>query len=808
MDSIREDVRYAVRSLWRAPLFTLASLLILALGTGVASGLFGIVHHLLVLPFDVPDRERLVMLSDVAPSRGETRGPVSAARFRSYGTAHALARIEAYEADHAVLQTRDGSERMVAARVTPGFFRMLGVAMRAGRGLLAEDARPGAAATALVSERFVRAHLATGPAGAPGHTIRVDGVETTIVGVVPAVHELPIGTDLWRALVLGPAESADRAKRTLTPVGLLRPGSTLASARAEIEAIGLAESRRFPDSDRGVRTMVETIGHGVLDPISPMFDMIAGVAVALTLLVVAANLAGLQLARGASRRREWAIRAAIGATPARLARQSLVECLVLAGAGGIAGLWVARLTVQVVLASIPPTVTRYIPGWSGIGVDGVLVGYVLAVTMVTGLAFGLAPALHAGRAPAAMALRGGGPGTLGSVHARARATLVVAEVALSLALLVGGALMVEGFRRMSGPDLGFDPTAVLTLKTLLREERYPDAASRAQYHTRVLERVAALPGVTAAAMVSRLPSSGSMSGVPVKPEGTRLGPDEAPRAAIRVVTPHAFDVLRLPIVHGRAVDSRDADDASAVVVVNETLARRAWPGLDPLGRRLAFVDPSIAPRAYTVIGVARDVKRNWFERDVAPMAYVADAQWGAAFMQVIVRAEKDPLALAGAVRRALAAVDPDVPVDGVMSLERHLAERTSGVRVGAAIMSWLGLFALGLAAIGLYALVAFHVARRAPEFGVRMALGARREDILTLVLGEGGRLVGVGLAVGAPLAAVLCWVMTATLFGVVRPNTSTLAGISTLLLLAVAVALWVPAWRASRLDPVDALRRE
>ncbi|HEY6196904.1 MAG TPA: FtsX-like permease family protein, partial [Candidatus Eisenbacteria bacterium] len=253
---------------------------------------------------------------------------------------------------------------------------------------------------------------------------------------------------------------------------------------------------------------------------------------------------------------------------------------------------------------------------------------------------------------------------------------------------------------------------------------------------------------------------------------------------------------------------RDAAGAPVVAVVNETLARRAWPGRDPIGRTLAFADADGTPRDYAVIGVARDVRRNWFERDVAPMAYVADAQWGARSMQVIVRGPGDPAVLAAPVRRALVALDPTVPVDRVRSLESFLAEQTSGVRVGAALMSWLGLFALALAAIGLYALVAFHVARREPEFGVRMALGARREDILALVLHEGGRLAGVGLALGAPLAAALCWLMTAMLFGVVRPNVATLAGISAVLLVTIGTALLVPAWRASRLDPVEALRRE
>ncbi|HEY6194884.1 MAG TPA: ABC transporter permease, partial [Candidatus Eisenbacteria bacterium] len=398
LDSLREDARYALRSLRRAPLFTLTALVILALGTGVASGLFGAVHHLLVVPYDVRGRERLVMVTDRVALRPEMRGSTSAARFRAYRRAGSLEQLEAYTFDGAVLQTGGGSESLVASRITPDLYRVVGVPMRAGRGLQAADARPGAPATALVSERFVRAHLAGDFAAAPGHTIRLDGVPTTIVGVVPTACELPVGTDVWRPLVLDAAAIEDRASRTLTAVGRLRPGATLGAAREEIAAIALAESRGFPTTDRGLEPRVQSLGRGVMDAISPMFETVTCIAVALTLLVVAANLAGLQLARGAARRREWAVRAAIGATPARLARQSLVESLILTGAGGLAGLWVARLTLDVVLGSVPPTMTRFIPGWSAIGMDGALVAYALAVTAGTGLALGLAPALHAGRA--------------------------------------------------------------------------------------------------------------------------------------------------------------------------------------------------------------------------------------------------------------------------------------------------------------------------------------------------------------------------------------------------------------------------
>ena len=803
LDMLLQDVRYAVRSLRRAKMFVFTVLTIVSLGTGVASGLFGVVHRLLVQPFAVPGHERVAMFVDRAAKRGEMRGAMSVPRFLAYRRGSTqLENLEAYAVDDAVLETGEGSESMIAARATPGLFGTLGVLPLAGRDFNAADAVTGAPAVALVSERFERAHTEAG-ASIVGRTLRVDGTPTLVIGVVPTVGEMPVGTDIWRALAL-PADSP-RDDRSLVGVARLRERASFTAARAELQAIARDETARFPTTGTDLVLELKPIAEGVQDPISPIFERVSAATVLLTLLVVAANLAGLQLARGAARRREWALRAAIGATPARLSRQSMIESLILTGAGGLIAWWVAVATVQALYVSVPPTVTRFIPGWSAIGADGTLLLLVVGVTLLTGVAFGWAPAIHAGRAPAALALRGSGTGNLATVHARSRAVLVVAEVALSLALLVGGVLMLDGFRRLGGSSLGFDPRGVLTFQVALREPAYADAAARVAYHDRLLERLAVLPGVEGAAMISRLPSSGSMGTVPVTPEGGERDADRALRASPRMVTPRTFDVLRLPVLRGRAVAAADVQGAPEVALVNESLARRAWPGLDPIGRRL-----TIDSRALTVVGVVRDVKRNWYERDIASMVYLPDAQWGASSTQVLLRTEagRDPALLGAPARRALAALDPLVPARRLVPLEEYLAEQTSGVRLGATVMSWLGVFALLLAAIGLHALIAYHVAQRSPEFGVRMALGARREDILSLVLGEGWRLVLAGFGVGLPIAVSLGAVMTATLFGVVRPDPVALTGVLLLLVTAAALALAAPAWRASRLDPVEALRRE
>ena len=366
-----------------------------------------------------------------------------------------------------------------------GLWRALGVRPRSGRDFTDADGRPGAPAVALVSERFAHGHAAAdgGSVGdivgniagdIVGRTLRVDGVPTLVVGVLPARGELPVGVDFWRPLSL--RADAPRDERSLQGVGRLKRGATFSAARAELAAVGRDESRRFPATDGELATQLDPIAKAILDPISPVFQRIACVAVLLTLLVVVANLAGLQLARGAARRREWAVRAAIGASPARLARQSMVESLLLTAAGGFLAWWVAGLTVKAVLMSMSPDITRYIPGWSGIGVDGTLLLLVVGVAITTGLAFGWVPALHASRAAAAAALRGGGSGSLAGVHARSRAALVTAEVALSLALLVSGVLMLDGFRRLGGSELGFEPRGVLTAQVTCASAIIPTPA--------------------------------------------------------------------------------------------------------------------------------------------------------------------------------------------------------------------------------------------------------------------------------------------------------------------------------------------
>jgi putative ABC transport system permease protein len=814
VDALFQDLRGAWRSLRRAPLFSFTVLLILSLGTGVAAGMLGIVYHLLLRPFAVPGHERVALLTDLVVSRGEGRWALTVPRLLAFRDgAASLERVEGYRQDEAVLEGRDGAEGLVAARGTPGLFRALGVEASEGRLFTDADGEPGSAAVAVVSERFARSHAGAGEAGesaagAPaggslvGRMLRVDGVPTLVIGVLPAAAELPVGTDLWRPLAL--EAGAPRDERAVFGVARLRDGASLAAARAELASVAREQARQFPDTDADLAPELRPIAQGIQDPISPVFERIVSAAAILALAVVAANLAGLQLARGAARRREWAVRAAIGGSPARLARQSMAESLLLAAAGGVLAWIVARLTVTAVLQSVPPTVTRYIPGWSGIGVDGTLLALVFGLSAATGLAFGWVPALHAGRSSAQTALRAGGPGSLGGGQARARTAFVVAEVALSLVLLIGGVLMVDGFRRLGGRDLGFEPSGVLTLQVSLRAPEYPDAGSRAAFHERLLERVSALPGVLSAGLISRLPSSGSTFMWPVVPEGDRFTADRPLRASPRFVTPHTFDVLRLPVVQGRAIAAGDAAGAPAVAVVSETFARHAWPGRDPVGRRLS-VSGDDGARDVTVVGVARDVKRNWYEREFADMVYLADAQWGAATTSLVVRADA-PHTLATPVRRTLAALDPRVPARRVATLERFLEESTSGVRLGATLMGWLGVFALLLAATGLHALVAYQVAQRGPEFGVRMALGAGRGDILLLVLREGWRLALAGVAWGAPFAAAVAIVMTSTLFGIVRPGVAAVGGVLLALAAVTALALAAPAWRASRQDPMRALR--
>ena len=805
---LANEIRQAAAGLSRSPVFTLVTVLTLALGVGFSSGSFSIVHHLLLRPVSFRGLDRLVMVVDRGPSRGVDRGRATTADYLSWERlARGTAKLAAWSDGDVSLGDAEAPEQLNASIVTPTFLGLLGIQPASGRAFAEADGVPGAPAVALLSDALWRRRFAADPA-VIGRTLRLDDQAVEVVGVLPKGFAFPFATDVWLPLEFGPAAASERRERVLTVVGRLEPGAKLASLRGPLDALAKRSAAEFPQTHAGHRTVVMPMARGVLDPISPSFELISLVAQVFMLLITCANLAGLQLARGAARRREYAVRAALGASGGRLARHALAETVLLVVLGGAAGLWVAWLTVNAVRAAMPADITRFIPGWSEIGMDGVVLGYTLALSVLTGLFFGLAPALQASRVAPREMLSEGGAGSIGSLRARGRRALVIGEVAAAFTLLVGALLMVQGFRRLSRPQQGFESRHVLAMRVDLSRTRYATDAARSDYARRAIERLSALPGVAAVGGVDLLPWAGSTREHVMELEGAaRVAGDEV-RGSLRRTSPGYLETLRIAVPRGRAFTAGDDSVAARVAIVSEAFARRAWRGAEPLGRRVRMSQIDGRSEWRTVVGVAADVRRNWFDRDLAPTVYVPIAQWAPVNLQLAVRAAGDPGALGTAARRALAALDPQQPSHHVQPLDEMLRDQISGVRIGAVVMGLMGVFALLVTALGLYGLVAFAVALRTREMGVRMALGARREDVLVLVLGEGSRLALTGVAIGAPAAIGLALVMGATLFGVVKPTAWELAGVAGALAAVAALASGVPAWRASRLDPVTALRQE
>jgi len=808
------ELRQAAASLRRSPLFTIVTVATLALGVGFSAGTFGIVHHLLLQPVSFRGLDRLVMVFDRVPSRSVDRGRATTADYLAWERgARGIARLGAWADNEVDLGDPEAPERLNASLVTPAFLDLLGVRPALGRPFGDADAQPGAAGVALLSDALWKRHFAADPR-VIGRTVRLDDQPVQVIGVLPKGFAFPFATDVWLPLELGPGAESERRERVLSVVGRLEPRASIAALRGPLESLARRAASEFPETHAGHHAAVLPLARGVLDPISPSFEIISLVAHVFMLLVTCANLAGLMLARGAARRRELAVRAALGASGGRLARHALAESLLLAAIGGALGIWVAWVTVRWVHGSIPPEITRYIPGWSEIGLDGIVLAYTLGLSILTGLVFGLAPALQASRVAPAESMSEGGAGAVGRLRARGRRALVIAEVASSLVVLVGSLLMIQGFRRLMRPEQGFEPRHVLSMSVDLSRTRYATDAARAAYASRAIDRLQSLPGARAAAAADLLPWAGStreqvvdlQGGATPPADGTRAS--DAMRASLRRVSPGYFQTLGVALEQGRAFTAADDSLGPRVAIVSRAFARRAWPGRDAFGQRLRFgqIDGRVEWRS--VVGIAADVRRNWFDRDLAPTVYVPIAQWAPASFQLALSVEGEPATLVESVRRSLAALDPQQPVYHVGAYESALADQISGVRIGATIMGLMGVFALLLTALGLYGLVAFAAALRTREMGVRMALGARRQDVLALVMGEGGRLVLAGVAIGAPVAIALAIVMASTLFGVVKPQWWEVAGVALALAAVSALASGLPAWRASRLDPVAALRQD
>jgi putative ABC transport system permease protein len=808
LDALAQDTRYGARMLARTPAFTAAAILALALGIGATTAVFSVVNAVLLRPLPYPAADRLV----VVLHRGVN--PVAPANFVDWRhQSTVFERMGAAEYWMPDLTGDDASETVKGVRLTADIFPMLGVPPLLGRAPLPREEEPGQDHVAILGYALWRRRFGGDP-DVVGGSITLNGEAYTVLGVMPQGFSFPpfwaTGAEVWAPLALG-ERATSRTGSSLRIFARLEPGVSLDRARAEMAAITARLENEYPATNRNV--VVRSLEDMVVGDVRPALLVLLG-AVGFVLLIACANVAHMLLARAAARQREVALRATLGATRARLIRQFLTESVMLGLAGGLAGVLLAMAGIEV-LVSLSPGLPRA----ETIGLDGAVLAFVVVVSVATGIAFGLVPALPASRRDVSDALKEGARGsTEGAGRHRLRSLLVASEFALALVLSAGAGLMIRSFVALQAIDPGFDPRGVLTMVVSVAGAQEGLPPRRAAFYQGLLERVRALPGVASASAINHLPLAGDIWGWPFNVEGRPLPkPGETPTAAYRVVLPGYFHTMGTPILRGRDVAGTDRLGTPGVVVVNEWLAQHHWPGEDPLGKRLTLGNPRENPSWLTVVGVVKNaVRSRWtaapqeeiFLPYLQTRDYLERPGNAHAYLTLVVRAGGDPSALAPAIRGIVSSMDRGVPVSQVQTMDEVVAQSNARPRFYLLLLGAFAAAAVLLAAVGIYGVMSYSVSRRTNEIGVRMALGAKPSDVLRLIVGHGMVVALGGAAVGLAGALGLTRLMSSLLYGVGASDPATFLAVSLLLGAVALAASYIPARRATRIDPLTALRCE
>jgi putative ABC transport system permease protein len=806
LENVWKDIRFGLRTLVRNPATTFLAMLTLALGIGANSAIFSVVNRVLLDPLPYPQPDRLIMLVESAPKLGFPRFSVSPPNFDDFRRQNrSFEHLSAYGRERFNLTGREQPEVILGAQVSPDFFQMLKVDPSPGRGFRQEEGRPGQARVAVLSHGLWQRLFGADPK-IVGRPITLNGESYTVVGVTPRGFELPRRTEIWVPLALDLANES-RGGHYLGAIGRLKQGISLEKAETEMIGIAARLEKQYPDSNTAWTVDLIPLQEIAVEDIRPIL-MILLVAVAFVLLIACANVANLLLARVASRERELAVRAALGASRTRLVRQMLIETALLFVAGGALGLLLAHWGVKALIALDP----EGIPRAQEIGVDSRVLAFTFFVSLATGLLFGLVPALSATGRRLYEALKEGGRSMVGGAHGRlVRNLLVGFEVAVALVLLVCAGLLIQSFARLSGVNPGFEPEGVLTARISIPEFKYPDEERQTLFYDQLLERLGALPGVEAAASIYPLPLSGSNMILAFVVEGRPAPPPaETPSTNVRMISPNYFKVMGIPLVQGRAFEDRDRLGAEQVAVINQTMAAKIWPGESPIGKRFTFGDPADAedPGWRTVVGVVADVRHDTLDEEKASEAYWPQAQGPSTDSVLVLRTSGDPVQLAGPLRETVRAIDRDLPLERIEPMEQVVSKALAQSRFKTLLLSLFAALALGLAAVGVYGVVSYSVAQRTHEMGIRMALGASPDQVRGMILMQGMRVVLISSAIGLGAAFFATRFLREQVYGVSATDPATFAVVPLVLLAVALVANLVPALRATRVDPLEALRYE
>ncbi len=806
MTNLLQDLRYALRMLAKNPGFTAVAVITLALGIGANTAIFSVVDAVLLRPLPYPQSEQLVQLANqwgMFPGYGYVSFP-EFLEIRKQTTSLDAAALYRGRSFNWSQDAR--AERLQAVEASVDIFRVLGVKPQVGRVFTAEEAHSGHAQVVVLSHGLWQRWFA-GASDVGGQQLRLNGENYSVIGVMPRGFYFPDKTrDAWVPI------DEDRAEKDEGPlahirqgVALLKPGATLQQARAELSAVAALLREKFPNhfpAQSGFNMVALNYQERVVgDTRTPLLVLLG--AVAFVLLIACANVASLFLARASARERELAIRSALGAARSSLLRQLLVESFLLAALGAAAGLLVAWWGVDL-LANLPGT---NVPRLEEAHIDGRVLAFTFGLTMLTGLLFGLMPAWRVTRAELIPALQDSSRGSSGMRHRRFRNALVISEVALSVVLLAGTALLLRSYLRIMQVEPGFDPKGVLAANVSLGSALYPTPERRIAFFEQLLERLRNEPGVAAAAAISDLPLLSTsdilfqIEGRPI-PKGQQM-PDEQHR----IVAGDFFSTMGIPLLRGRNFDSRDQRGKPEVVIVNQALEKKYWPTGNALGARIAFGNPNETPWV-TVIGVVADVRDDRLERLPQPTLYCPHSQYAYGGMTLVVRGANGATPPEELLRRSVASVDPELAVSGVQPMDLVVSSSVASQRLNLMLITVFAVQALALAAVGLYGVMSYVVQQQTRETGIRIAFGASPREVLKLYMRRGFLLVGTGLAAGLVVAFPIARGLKALLYEVQPGDTASYVGISLLLASVAALACWIPARRAARVDPIVALRHE
>lgn len=805
MGTLGQDLRYTVRLLMRAPGFAAVAVCALALGIGANTAIFTVVNSVLLRPLGFHDPDRLVMVWENSRQHNQPRNVISPGNYRDWREQSGVFERMSLILDGTANLTGTGEpEEIRMQMVEPEFFPLLGAQAAYGRVFTQDDAEIRDFRVVILSHSLWLRKFGGDP-GVVGRSINLDGRPQTIVGVMPA--SLPfVGrkTDVWTAMKLDPGRDyRKRAGRYARCLARLKPGVTLEQAQTEMTGIASRLELTYPEFDKNWGVTVLSLRDQIVGGVQTSLLIFQG-AVGFVLLIACANVANLLLARATSRRREIAIRLSLGANRVRVIRQLLTESVLLAVAGGAIGLVLARWGITALQAAGP----RNLPRLDEVTLDWRAFAFTAAISLFTGILFGLAPALTGGRGRLHEALRAGSGTTASGRILSLRSAFVALQVALALVLLAGAGLLVRSFVNLQSVDPGFQPHNVLTAGVSLPYAGYTDAAQRVAFFREAVARLQQLPGVKAASAITFLPFSGPAAATGFNVVGRpQPKPGEVPVTEVRIVHPDYFRTMGIPLRRGRIfnMDEYRAGTPRAFVV-SETLARKEFPNEDPLGRQLVVSMGDQTPGV--IVGVVGDIKYNTLDGEVRPMVYYSHPQLPMSFMTLVVRTEGEPMGMANAVQRVVHQMNPLQPISDVESMDDLIARSVAQPRFQMALLTVFAAAALLLAAVGIYGVMSYSVSQRTAEIGVRMALGADAGDVMGMVLGQGIAVAGVGLAVGLAASLWLTRLLKSLLFEVVPTDAATYVAVAFAMGLVAVLACYLPARRAMRVDPLVALRWE